>query len=169
MDPQPIRQHAGIQHAGWQLQQEVTGPKARFKPTSPKKSGVDGAAIRCQNILVSWNQITLRINRQRLVSGILQGLAQPHFLRGFKGRCWSGLNNVVYTLESKMTYLDLAHRNLYDFFSPITRYTLHYPMYKEIKRMAIVSIPNTLLWFQLIRQEIILFVWVCVKKSRLEK
>ena len=29
-------------HPNWQLQQEVTRPKARFKPTSPKKSGVAG-------------------------------------------------------------------------------------------------------------------------------
>ena len=31
------QQHAGPQHAVLQLQQEVTLPKARFKPTSPKK------------------------------------------------------------------------------------------------------------------------------------
>ena len=39
MDPHPSQQHAV-----WQLQQEVTRPKARFKPTSPEKSGVDGGA-----------------------------------------------------------------------------------------------------------------------------
>ena len=48
MDPHPSQQHAV-----WQLQQEVTRLKARFKPTSPKKSGVDGEQIRCQHILVS--------------------------------------------------------------------------------------------------------------------
>ena len=44
MDPHPSQQHAGLHHAVWQLQQEVTRPKARFKPTSPKKSEVDGGA-----------------------------------------------------------------------------------------------------------------------------
>ena len=34
-------------------QQEVTRPKARFKPTLPTKSGVDGGANSCQHILVS--------------------------------------------------------------------------------------------------------------------
>ena len=44
MDPHPSQQHADLHHAVWQLQQEVTRPKARFKPTSPEKSGVDGGA-----------------------------------------------------------------------------------------------------------------------------
>ena len=38
-------QYPDLQYAVWQLQQEVTRPKARFKPTSPNKSGVDGGAI----------------------------------------------------------------------------------------------------------------------------
>ena len=37
-------QHAGLHHAVWQLQQEVTRPKASFKPTSAEKSRVDGGA-----------------------------------------------------------------------------------------------------------------------------
>ena len=49
MDPRPYQQHAGLQHAVLQPQQEVTRPKARFKPTSLEKSGVDGGAIRCQH------------------------------------------------------------------------------------------------------------------------
>ena len=44
MDPHPIQQHAGLHNAVLQLPQEVTKPKARFKPASPKKSGVDGGA-----------------------------------------------------------------------------------------------------------------------------
>ena len=44
MDLHPSQQHAGLHRAVWQLQQEVTRLKARFKPTSPKKSGVDGGA-----------------------------------------------------------------------------------------------------------------------------
>ena len=40
----PSQQHSGLRHAVWRLQQEVTRPKARFKPTSPKKSGVDEGA-----------------------------------------------------------------------------------------------------------------------------
>ena len=48
MDPYP-----SWQHLVWWPQQEVTRPNARFKPTSPKKSGVVGGAIRCQHISVS--------------------------------------------------------------------------------------------------------------------
>ena len=44
---------SGVQHAVIRKQQEVTRPKARLKPTYPKKSGVDGGAISCQHILVS--------------------------------------------------------------------------------------------------------------------
>ena len=38
----PSQQHEGLQNAVWWLQQEVTRPKVKFKPTLPKKSGVDG-------------------------------------------------------------------------------------------------------------------------------
>ena len=38
------QQHVGPQHEACQLQQEVTRPKARFKPTLTEKSGVDGGA-----------------------------------------------------------------------------------------------------------------------------
>ena len=41
MDPLPSQQHEGLHHSVWQLQQEITREKARFKPTSPEKSGVD--------------------------------------------------------------------------------------------------------------------------------
>ena len=44
MDPHPCQQHASLHHAVWQTQQEATRPKTRFKPTLPKKSGVDGGA-----------------------------------------------------------------------------------------------------------------------------
>ena len=44
MDPHPRKQHAGLHHSVWKLEQEVTRPKARFKPTFAKKSGVDGGA-----------------------------------------------------------------------------------------------------------------------------
>ena len=44
MDPHPSHKHASLHHAVWQLQQEVIRPKARFKPTLLKKSGVDGGA-----------------------------------------------------------------------------------------------------------------------------
>ena len=43
----PGQQYTGLYHAVWQLQQEVTMPKASFKSTLPEKSGVDGGAIRC--------------------------------------------------------------------------------------------------------------------------
>ena len=36
-DPNPSQQHEGLHHAVRQLQQEVTRPKARFKPNSPEK------------------------------------------------------------------------------------------------------------------------------------
>ena len=51
MDPDPSQQHAGFQHAVWQLPQKVTRPKARFKPTLPMKSGVDGGANQVQKYL----------------------------------------------------------------------------------------------------------------------
>ena len=38
MGYQPSQQHAGLQHAIWQLQQEITRPKPRFKPTLLEKS-----------------------------------------------------------------------------------------------------------------------------------
>ena len=44
MDRHPGQQHAGLQHAVWQTQPEVTMPEARYKPTTPKKFGVDGGA-----------------------------------------------------------------------------------------------------------------------------
>ena len=45
MDPHPSQEHAGLHHAVWQLQQEVTWLKARFKPTLPEKSGVSSAFV----------------------------------------------------------------------------------------------------------------------------
>ena len=42
MDPHPSQQHVGLHYAVWQLQQEVTRPKARS--TLPEKSGVDGGS-----------------------------------------------------------------------------------------------------------------------------
>ena len=39
--PMLMGPHPSQHHAVWQLQQEETRPKARFKPTSPEKSGVD--------------------------------------------------------------------------------------------------------------------------------
>ena len=44
-----------------QLLQEVTKPKAVFKPTLPKKSGVYGGAIRCQHILLSFQRYVLSV------------------------------------------------------------------------------------------------------------
>ena len=44
MDPHPCQQNAGLHLAVWQLQQEVSRPMPRFKPTSPKKSEKDGGA-----------------------------------------------------------------------------------------------------------------------------
>ena len=35
MDPHPSQEHVGLQYAVWQLQQEVTRPRARFEPTLP--------------------------------------------------------------------------------------------------------------------------------------
>ena len=52
MDPYPSQQHAGLHNAVWRPEEEVTRPKARFKPTSPNSSGVDGGANQVhQNIL----------------------------------------------------------------------------------------------------------------------
>ena len=48
-----------VSHAVWRLQQEVNWPKARFQPTLPMKSGVDGAAISYQKTLVSHFTYTI--------------------------------------------------------------------------------------------------------------
>ena len=53
MDPYPSQQHSGSQHAILQPQQEVTRPNGIIRPTLPRESGVDGAALRCQHLLVS--------------------------------------------------------------------------------------------------------------------
>ena len=50
IDPHPSQQHAGLHHAVRQLQQEVARPKARFKTTSLKQSGVDGGSKSGANI-----------------------------------------------------------------------------------------------------------------------
>ena len=42
VDPHLKQQHAGFRHSIFQPYQKVTRPMARFKPTSPKKSEVDG-------------------------------------------------------------------------------------------------------------------------------
>ena len=59
MDPRRSQQHASLYHAVLQLQQEVTRPKARFKPTLPKKSGADGGANQVPANLVSHFTCTL--------------------------------------------------------------------------------------------------------------
>ena len=53
MDPYLSQQHSGSQHAILQPQQEVTRPNGIIRPTLPRESGVDGAALRCQHLLVS--------------------------------------------------------------------------------------------------------------------
>ena len=42
--PYTSQHHAGLQHVVLRLQQEITRPKARFKPNLPNKSEVDGEA-----------------------------------------------------------------------------------------------------------------------------
>ena len=44
MDAHPRQLHAGLHHAVWWPQQEVTRPKARFKSILPKMTGLDGGA-----------------------------------------------------------------------------------------------------------------------------
>ena len=51
--PHPSQQHADLQHGIIKLQQDVTRPKAQFKPTLHEKSVVDWGASRGQHILVS--------------------------------------------------------------------------------------------------------------------
>ena len=50
MDPHLSQQHTGLQHAIMHPQEEVTRPKAKFKPNLPEKSEVDGGAIGYQQI-----------------------------------------------------------------------------------------------------------------------
>ena len=60
----PSQQHAGPQHVVLQLQQEVTRPKERFKPTLPEKSGVDGGGEdrlgHCEK-LIKWQQSIIHL------------------------------------------------------------------------------------------------------------
>ena len=63
--------------AVWQL--EVTRPKARFKPTSTKKSRVDGGVISCQHILVSCLNCTPMV-----MSTSYYHLPIPLFISPFK-------------------------------------------------------------------------------------
>ena len=44
-----LQQHTGLQDVVFLLQKEVTRPRARFKPTLPQKSEVDGGTIICQH------------------------------------------------------------------------------------------------------------------------
>ena len=55
VDPYPSQQHAGLNNAGKCLQQDVTRPKARFKPTSLKKSGVDISLTLVVDLLATKN------------------------------------------------------------------------------------------------------------------
>ena len=50
-DPHPSQQHAGLHHAVWRPQQEVTRPKT--VPTSPEKPGVDEGANQVPIFLVN--------------------------------------------------------------------------------------------------------------------
>ena len=40
--PSPSQQNTGLQHVDFQLQHEVTTPNAKFKPTIPERSEVEG-------------------------------------------------------------------------------------------------------------------------------
>ena len=60
MDPHPSQQHAGLHHAVWQLQQEVTRLKARFKP------GVDGGANQVPTFQFFYLVLFLKSSRPSL-------------------------------------------------------------------------------------------------------
>ena len=90
MDPHPSQQHAGLHHAVWQLQQEVTRLKARFKPTSPKKSGVDGGANQVPTYLGQllhlyspwWSSLAI-ITSSHCISGVCPMMQHP--VQPYKG------------------------------------------------------------------------------------
>ena len=48
----PSQQHAGLYHTVWQLQQEITRPKARFKPPCPRGLGWIGEQSQTN---ISWS------------------------------------------------------------------------------------------------------------------
>ena len=84
MDPHPSRQHAGLHNAVWQLQQEVTRPKARFEPTSPKKSGVDEGANQVNDHWVCSIAPRRCLSDENLFKGIsLKGLNRSHQSNSF--------------------------------------------------------------------------------------
>ena len=77
MDPHPSQQHAGLHHVGlhhavWQLQLEVTRPKARFKPTSSEKCGLDGVANQVPTYL---GQLVHRLQRWQFIWQIFYKIA----------------------------------------------------------------------------------------------
>ena len=60
-----LEPHCSQQHAVFWLQQEVTSPEARFKPTLPEKSEAIWGAIRCWHILGIFSECKLFILRRR--------------------------------------------------------------------------------------------------------
>ena len=90
MVPHPSQQHAGLNYAVLQLQQEVTRPKARFKPTSPKKSGVDGGANQVPTYLGQslhlyspwWSSLAI-ITSSHCISGVCPMMQHP--VQPYKG------------------------------------------------------------------------------------
>ena len=72
VDPHPSKQHhVRLQPAFYQMEQEVTMPEARFNPTLPETSEVDGESIRCQHILVSCfnnDYLVLLLSPPKLIS-----------------------------------------------------------------------------------------------------
>ena len=90
----PGQQYAGLYHTVWELQQEVTMPKASFKSTLPEKSGVDGGAIKCQHILVSCFTCT--------PNGDLLSVVMVHLILFMTSA--KGLRTTVLSILSKLNF-----------------------------------------------------------------
>ena len=112
MDPHPSQQHAGLHHAVWQLQQEVTRLKARFKPTSPKKSGVDGGANQVPTYLGQllhlyspwWSSLAI-ITSSHCISGVCPMMQHP--VQPYKGLRRLNELLVCHSSSSKIFWISL--------------------------------------------------------------
>ena len=70
MDPHPSQQHAGLHHAVWQPQQEVTRPKARFKPTLPVAQEALGGWGSKIGANISWSAASPDQTEKRLMVSV---------------------------------------------------------------------------------------------------
>ena len=127
--PHPSHQQAGLQHTAWRLQQEVTRPKARFKPTSPKKCGVDtfsywyshfflsllSKGTNSHTLFLCLNFIWPKLNSTLLKSLFSFYFFQPIFSLSLSLSLTLGTSKSVNAFE--YSYIDIHYKPPHYFFS----------------------------------------------------